>query len=359
MLPRVVVVTNYPSPYQVELFDALSQSGQVDLQVCYTHLCLHDRYWKQSPLQHASHIVNDANLDVAFQKLKQCDLAVFTHYRPSWVADALRQRHRAGQAWCFWGERPGASGWGWLGRWRRKWHLNALHCSRRPIWGIGEWAVDAWQAEFGTERPYFNVPYFSNLDRFTAASPAREPRKVKRLLYSGSLIPRKGVDLLAAACVRLLPRYPELAIDWVGTGSCEPALKKQLAAFSNRVHFHGFQQWDDLPRFYAQADVLCAPSRYDGWAMVVPEGLAAGLPVIATDRMGAAIDLIESGQNGWIVQAGSARAMEEGLQAAINVDSETYAAMSSRARDIANTHSLMTGVERWLAAMHASLKANA
>ena len=76
-----------------------------------------------------------------------------------------------------------------------------------------------------------------------------------------------------------------------------------LGPVSERVEFTGFKDWDELPELYASADVLCVPSRYDGWGLVVPEGLASGLPVIATDRMGAALEVYSNGVNGWLIPA--------------------------------------------------------
>ena len=67
----------------------------------------------------------------------------------------------------------------------------------------------------------------------------------------------------------------------------------------------------------AKVAVLCVPSRYDGWGLVVPEGLASGLPTIATGRTGAALDLITTGANGWVVEANQALADEP---ATINAD---------------------------------------
>ena len=68
-----------------------------------------------------------------------------------------------------------------------------------------------------------------------------------------------------------------------------------------RVHFLGFHDWDELPGFYHASDVFVFPSRYDGWGMVVNEALAAGLPVITTDAVGAAHDLVRDGENGFIL----------------------------------------------------------
>ena len=54
------------------------------------------------------------------------------------------------------------------------------------------------------------------------------------------------------------------------------------------------------------------PSRFDGWGAVVNEALMVGTPVICSDRCGAS-DLIENGRNGYVFEAGNARALRERL----------------------------------------------
>src|ERR1700751_4608744 len=94
-----------------------------------------------------------------------------------------------------------------------------------------------------------------------------------------------------------------------GGGSCGRRSWGCFGLWMSGVGFVGFRDWDELPREYAAANMLCVPSRYDGWGLVVPEGLAAGLPVIATDRMGAALEFVESGRNGWLIRAGGEEAL--------------------------------------------------
>ena len=54
-----------------------------------------------------------------------------------------------------------------------------------------------------------------------------------------------------------------------------------------------------------QVDALVLPSLYEPWGLVVHEGLAHGLPVIATDQVASADDLVESSVNGYVVPAGA------------------------------------------------------
>ena len=134
--------------------------------------------------------------------------------------------------------------------------------------------------------------------------PRRQEQPERTFLFSGSLIHRKGVDLLAAAFVQLAREIANVRLEdnwrWRAAG----VTLQTLRPVRERVEFVGFRDWDELPEEYAGADVLCVPSRYDGWGLVVPEGLASGLPVIATDRMGAALEFVENGRNGWIIPAG-------------------------------------------------------
>jgi glycosyltransferase involved in cell wall biosynthesis len=115
----------------------------------------------------------------------------------------------------------------------------------------------------------------------------------------------------------------------------------KLAPVSERVEFVGFRDWHELPGEYAAADVLCVPSRYDGWGLVVPEGLAAGLPVIATDRMGAALEFVRRGRNGWLVPAGDEEALLGAMREAA-VDE-----LPGGARESVSEHTLENGAGRF------------
>jgi glycosyltransferase involved in cell wall biosynthesis len=69
----------------------------------------------------------------------------------------------------------------------------------------------------------------------------------------------------------------------------------------------------ELFRAIASADALIFPTLSDGFGMVVTEALALGVPVITTDRAGAA-DRIEHGRNGLVIRAGDAAALRDSLQ---------------------------------------------
>jgi glycosyltransferase involved in cell wall biosynthesis len=355
--PAVTVLTSIASPYQVELFDALASEGSIRLRAVYISRQDPGRLWgPPAPAhEHVSWEDGAAARAVAGRWIDEADLTVFAYYTDPAARALLDRRASSGRPWCYWGERPGYGGWGWLGHLRRRWRLSPLHRSHVPIWGIGAWAVEGWRREFGNQREYRNVPYFSNLERFAPPPSKGRPRGVRRFLFSGSLIRRKGVDLLARAFARVAADRPGVRLDLVGAGDLEPALRMRLAEFSNRVRFLGFRHWPDLPACYHEADLLCVPSRYDGWALVVPEGLAAGLPVISSDRTGAALDLLQPGQNGWRVRAGSLTELAGALRQAADLTDAQLDAMSVAARASVGRHSLRDGTRLFREAALAAL----
>ena len=65
------------------------------------------------------------------------------------------------------------------------------------------------------------------------------------------------------------------------------------------VHLPGFRQYADLPGYYALADAFIHASTAEQWGLVVNEAMAAGLPVVVSNRCGSAFDLVQDGVNGY------------------------------------------------------------
>lgn len=352
-MARFLVVTLIPSPYQVELFNRLAEAG-ADLQVAYVQRSLKDRHWATPQLKHAAFFLEAKERKPLERAAATADLTIISNYSHPAARELMRRREADGRVWCFWGERPGFRRLGFLGRAFRRVRLATLHASGAPIWGMGEWAVEGWRREFGARRAYHNIPYFSDLERFRPIGPRRRGRR-RRILFSGSLIPRKGIDLVLSAFLRLAAREAHLDLDVLGAGPLEAELKMKAKNQEGRIRFLGFRDWPDLPSAYREADLHCVPSRYDGWGLVVPEGLAAGLPTIASDRMGAALELIQPGANGWLVRAGDDQSLYEALAEAAQLSEAELERRSEAAQMVASRHSLELGVRRWLAAAESAL----
>src|SRR5215472_10359248 len=85
-----------------------------------------------------------------------------------------------------------------------------------------------------------------------------------------------------------------------------------------RVEFLGFQNQSALSPYYHAADLLVLPSIHsETWGLVVNEALHHGLPCVASEAVGCAPDLIESGVTGYTFKSGSPNSLALVLQQAL------------------------------------------
>ena len=358
-----LVLTPIPSPYHVELFDAIEATGSICLRILYAAPSFPDRSWKVPKIHHDHRFMVDMSTPERQDEVLLPDLVIFSGYNSLGFmlsgynslgfGKLISKRHRSGKPWVFWGERPGYLIPTYIGSLYRKLAFSQLHQSKAPVWGIGRWATDTYRNELDADRLYLNVPYFSDLGPYLAIRRDWIESTTCRFMFSGSFVRRKGVHLLASAFAKLRNRGHDAELHLVGDGRLMNSLRIRTSPVADRVHFHGFQQWRDLPRFYANADVLCAPSLYDGWGMIVPEGLAAGMPVISTNMTGAAKELITKGC-GWLVPADDEHALLGAMVQAATLPAATRNEMSENARRAAQKQNVKAGVQRFCQACELS-----
>jgi glycosyltransferase involved in cell wall biosynthesis len=136
----------------------------------------------------------------------------------------------------------------------------------------------------------------------------------KRLLYSGRLVSVKRVDLLIDAFARVAAHRPEWDLVLAGDGPLRNQLESRVpVGLRDRVTWTGFLQMKDTACCYRQCDVLVHPSEYEPWALVVNEAIAAGLAVVASNVIGAAVELVRHGTNGLLVQPRNVESLTDAL----------------------------------------------
>jgi glycosyltransferase involved in cell wall biosynthesis len=113
------------------------------------------------------------------------------------------------------------------------------------------------------------------------------------LLFVGRLDKQKGFDLLAAA----LAENPHLPIDVVVVG--RPVAGPVTVPHVPNVTYVGWLRREDLAPYYAHADAVAVPSRWEGYGLVAAEALSYGTPVIAS-RVGGLATLVEDGVSGFL-----------------------------------------------------------
>ena len=129
------------------------------------------------------------------------------------------------------------------------------------------------------------------------------------ILYVGRLSRNKGPHLLVDAMHQVLERHPQarlLVVGSAGHGSSTLTdyvewLHEKAAPLGDRVLFTGYVSYDELPRYFALADLFVCPSQWaEPLARVHYEAMAAGLPIITTDR-GGNPEVVRDGVNGIVL----------------------------------------------------------
>lgn len=136
-------------------------------------------------------------------------------------------------------------------------------------------------------------------------------KEKKIILAVGQFIDRKGFDILLKAFAGM---PSDCGLYFVGGKPTEQYLDIVKKKDIKNVHFIGFKRKDELKEYYAAADIFVHPTREDIWGLVVNEAMAAGLPVITTNRCGAGLELIRNNENGFLVEVEDAENLREKMK---------------------------------------------
>ena len=160
---------------------------------------------------------------------------------------------------------------------------------------------------------------------------------VVRLLSVGSLVERKGFDVLIAALAKLtdLPWRLSIAGDRTRNPAVAARIDADIAGYKlgNRVKVLGALSDERIASLYANSDMFVLASRFEGYGMAYAEAIAAGLPVIGTTG-GATPETVPSGA-GILVPPGDVAALADALRRLI-ADPSQRKSMAASARAAAS-----------------------
>jgi glycosyltransferase involved in cell wall biosynthesis len=177
------------------------------------------------------------------------------------------------------------------------------------------------------------------------AAPAREALRAELglaqgrpvILYASKLQARKHpLDLLAA--YRKLSgdgvAEPTPYLVYIGEGEEMEALKAEVAGTGwSSIYLLGFRNQTELPAYYDLCDVFVLPSTQEPWGLVVNEVMNAGRPIVLSDGVGCAMDLVRSGENGFVYPARDIDALAAALER-VTTDQELASRMGEASRAI-------------------------
>lgn len=153
-------------------------------------------------------------------------------------------------------------------------------------------------------------PYGINLDRFQPKKYPKQNNKLN-LIFTGLVDARKGVPFL----IEVLESFSEniVSISFVGHIDKEVKLLIQTSAIAHRITIFGKQPHTEIPILLRSHDVFIFPSFFEGFAQVILEAMASGLPVITTTAT-AGPDIIENGKEGFIIEPGNSAQLKSAIQ---------------------------------------------
>lgn len=123
-------------------------------------------------------------------------------------------------------------------------------------------------------------------------------------VFVGRLIPEKGVADLLDTFRELCTKNSNIGLLVVGDGALRSQVERAQADTA-QIRYAGRVENKQLLGMLGLADVLVLPSNFEPWGLVVNEAMAAGLAVIASDRVGCVDDLVIDGVTGKVFASGN------------------------------------------------------
>jgi len=364
---RIAVIANMVDPNRVALFERVAREDGIELLVVYETGMEANRSWEvpaDLPYRHLR--LRSASVDLrrlgtdAYLHLTARPLEAISSFRPDVVVGAgggiwnspanvaaFAARRRRGWAFIPW--------WGSFhkdepslarrlsGPWIRHFLSHSDLCL-----AYGTRAARELQRLGVAPAAIRCVP--NAVPRGEPGAPRRRPYRPVRFLFVGQLIPRKGVAELLDAFEGL----PAGELYIAGDGSLRPLVDRAVRA--GRVTYAGQIDRPALQRLYADSDVLVLPSRYEVWGLVINEGLEHGLPVIATEAVGAVDDLVVNGVNGYITETGNVEELGEAMARIAGWDEMRWRTAATTCAEIAERWSIDAAATAFVDACRASVE---
>ena len=311
-MKKVVFITNIPSPYRVDFFVYLQKHfPEYEFHVIFSGAGMENRKWSVGleGLEHATflksrtiiirkrfddrYIFLPVGVEKALREIDP-DMVFAMEYNPT----ILRAVH-----WCRKHHVPFVS-WtdGTLNSEKNIGKVQRLSRSyiikRASAFVASSTASKETQIAYGADPDKCFVSYLTvDINKYLAK---KDSYNARQMIYVGSLIQRKGLDLLMPA---LAKTAEDIRLIIVGEGQEKRALEEQIdkLGINDRVEFKGFVEGEELRELYKNSDVFIIPTREDCFGLVILEAMCASLPVISSKYADGARDLIVEGENGYII----------------------------------------------------------
>lgn len=328
---RILFLTNIPSPYRVDFFNELGKL--CDLTVLFEKQTARDReegWFEEKAVSyhavflHGIPVGSDSALcfEVLSFLRERWDIIIIGGYStPSGMLaiQYLNMKKIPFILNCDGGASKQESG--------LQYKIKKFFISSADGWLSPGKITDQYLIHYGADFKYIFRYHFTSIrqrqildDPLSAAEKALWKNQLsitenRMILSVGSFIERKGFDVLLVACREL---DPEIGVYLIG-GQATPDYKQYVDKYKLRqVHFIDFKTKSELAPYYMAADLFVLPTRKDIWGLVINEAMSFGLPVVTTDQCVAGLELIDNGENGYIIPPDDPVALREKIMEILN-----------------------------------------
>ena len=355
---RVAVVSPEPTPYRSPLFDRVAGRPELELTVIYAARTVAGRTWNLEP-EHRAVFLRGVRLRGARRLLRHDYpitpgvFAALAEADPEVVVVSGWSTF-ASQAALVWArvrrvpylllvsshERGGRAGW------RKAVRRLVVPRLARASAGALVLGTLSRASLVANGVPPERVRVFANTVDVTSWSEQSDQIRDRRdeirarlgvtpedlmILSVARLAPEKGLDVLIRAVAEL--GDPSAAVVVAGSGRERGGLEQLARECGVRATFTGDVDQGTLRELYGAADVFALLSSWEPWGVVVNEAAASGLPLVLSNEVGAAPDLLRDSENGVLVPAGDVAAATEALRR-LAADAGLRAAAGARSREL-------------------------
>jgi glycosyltransferase involved in cell wall biosynthesis len=361
---RVAVVSPEPTPYRAPLFDRVAQVPGIDLTVIYAAHSVAHRAWTVDPA-HRHVFLRGVSVPGAERLLRHqypitpSTAAALRHAQPDVVVVSgwSTFASQLAIAWCRAHRVPyvllvESHDLGPRTAWRQAVKgavVPRLLRSAANVLVVGSAARESVIARGATSvRRFANtIDVAAWTSRATSLERHREDDDVL-VLSVARLVPDKGIDDLVRALAEAGDARLRLVV--AGDGPERKALMQLAAELGVRLTILGHVAEAELAQLYVDADVFALLSRHEPWGVAVNEAAASGLPLLLSDRVGAAADLLADGRNGFLVHAGNPEETAAGLKRLAD-DPALRHDLGGRSRELVQDWNYETSVDNFVAAV--------
>ncbi len=222
----------------------------------------------------------------------------------------------------------------------------------------------AFYASMGVGEERLHPALFSiDVAHFRAAAGGEEERRRLRAEHGAG----DGTCVVVAAAKAIARKRLGDAVDavgrlgndvvlWIlGDGPLRPRLEEEARrAAPGRVVWHGFVNQSRMPALLAASDIFVMPSQDEPWGLSVNEAMAVGVPVVCSDAVGCAADLVRPDVTGYTYPVGDVAALARCLDT-LRSDAERRRRMGAAAQALVLTEYDVSTTARQIAAAVAAV----